>query len=373
MDKCQGCGSIIQFVDESNPGFINEEVYKRRKEENKEILCERCFRLKHYNEVKKVTIDEENFLNLVKNNVTNNMLICYIVDLFDLCGSLIKNINDIFPHNEILVIGNKYDLFMRSNRPTKLKKYLNDYLIENNISASGIVITNGNDIYSAKKVYETIVKMVDAKKLSREVFFFGMSNSGKTTLLKSMGSAFNVDSAKDLIVSKAISTTLGLNKITINELNIIDSPGLVNEGQVTYYLNKKTIDYIMPKDVIKPVVFQLNLNQTIFIEGFAKVSLLNSDNKKTSLIFNVANNIKLHRTKYDASDEFYKKHLNDLFVVPNKQERARLGELKSIIFDLSSEDEIALAGIGFIAVNGNARIEIKTFEKIQVEKRKKLI
>ena len=78
-------------------------------------------------------IDEDKFIDLVHNNITNNMLICYIVDLFDLDGTLIKNIRELFPHNEILVIGNKYDLFMRSNRPTKLKKYLNDYLDENNI------------------------------------------------------------------------------------------------------------------------------------------------------------------------------------------------------------------------------------------------
>ena len=124
IEKCKGCGAVIQFLDNTKVGYIKEEVYTKRKEENKEILCERCFRLKHYNEVEKVTIDEEKFLEYARSYVTNNMLVCLIVDMFDLDGTLIKNINEIFPHNEILVIGNKYDLFMRSNRPTKLKKFL---------------------------------------------------------------------------------------------------------------------------------------------------------------------------------------------------------------------------------------------------------
>ena len=373
INKCGGCGALIQFDNPDLPGYINHDVYLNREKENKEILCERCFRLKHYNEVKKLTIDEDKFIDLVHNNITNNMLICYIVDLFDLSGTLVKNIRDLFPHNELLVIGNKYDLFMRSNRPTKLKKYLNDYLDENNISKVGTLIINAKEEYSAKKVYEAIIKIIDANDLSHEVFFFGMTNSGKTTLLKSIGTLVNSHEASNLVTSKAISTTLDLSRINIGDITIIDSPGLINKKQFTYYLNKKTIDYIMPNDVLKPTVFQLNTMQTIYIEGFARISLIESVNKKTSLIFYNANNIKLHRAKYQEDDEYYLRHLNDLFKIPNKNERKNLGEIKKYLFDIDENEEIAISGLGFIGTNGKCKIEIKTFEKINVVKRKKFI
>lgn len=372
MDICKGCGSLIQFTDKTKQGFIKEDVYKKRISENKEILCERCFRLKHYNEVEKVTIDEDSFLKMVKDKVMNNMLICYIVDLFDLDGTIIKNINEIFPHNEILVIGNKYDLFSRSNRPTKLKKYLNNYLEDNNIETIGSIITSATDEYSAKKVYESILKIINNKKLSHEVFFFGMSNAGKTTFLKSMGELFNNEEAKSLITSKAISTTLGLKEIDLGELKIIDSPGLINNAVFTYYLNKKTIDYIMPKSMLKPRIFQLNSYQSIFIEGFAKISLLDTVTK-TSAIVNVANNIKLHRTKYQDSDIFYEKHLNDLFVMPNKQERSKLGDLKKVKYNIGLGEEISICGLGFVSFNQEVEVEVTTFEKIKVVIRKKII
>ena len=103
----------------------------------------------------------------------------------------------------------------------------------------------------------------------------------------------------------------------------------------------------MPKDVIKPSIFQLNKLQTIYIEGFARISLLDGINKKTSLIFYNANNIKLHRTKYQDDDEYYLRHLNDLFKIPNKTERKNLGEIKKLIFDIDENEEIAISGLGF--------------------------
>ena len=373
ITKCAGCGASIQFTDKDKVGYINEEVYNKRLEEDKEILCERCFKLKHYNYVEKVTISHQGFLDLIKNNITNNMLICYIVDMFDLTGSMIPNLNELFPHNEILVIGNKYDLFMRSNRPTKLKKYLADYLKDNNINVIGTIITSGLDTLNAKKVYESILKIIDNDNLSKEVFFFGMSNSGKTTLLKSIGESIDNKNAEKLLVSKAISTTIGLNKIDLGDIVIVDSPGIVNEKQFTYYLNKKTIDLIMPKSVIKAKVFQLNENQKIFVEGFCDFSLIKSEENKTSVSFYVSSLLKLHRTKYFDNDDFLESHYNDLFKTPNKQERNKLGKRVKYTFNLNNDEMIAIAGLGFIEVNSNCVIEIKTFETIGVEKRKKMI
>ena len=66
MIKCKGCGVTIQFDDSNAKGYINKETYDRRIENNQSILCERCFRLKNYNEDIKVEIDEESFYDLVK-------------------------------------------------------------------------------------------------------------------------------------------------------------------------------------------------------------------------------------------------------------------------------------------------------------------
>lgn len=371
--NCKGCGAQIQFTDSNKPGFIDESVYNKRTIENKPILCERCFRLKNYNEIEKVEIKEEDFLTLVKDNVTNNMLICYIVDVFDLDGTFIKNINDIFPHNPILIIGNKYDLFMRSNRPTKIKKYLQSYLELNNIKVIGSIITSASEVDGSRKVYDSILKTLNALNLTKEVFFFGMSNVGKTTLLRSMATSFSINTNNEFVVSNAVSTTLSVNKIDIGEITIFDTPGIVNPKQVTYYLNKKTIDHIHPKNFIKPIVFQLNPNQTIFVDGFLSCSYLNEERIKNSLIFYFSRSINLHRTKYDEFDDFYNHHKDDLLKYPTKTERKKLGNIVEHQFDVTENDEISISGLGFIGFGGSGKIIIKTFENIYVNKRNKMI
>lgn len=383
MLKCRGCGVEIQFVDATSKGYINKVTYDKRLENNQSILCERCFRLKNYNEDLKIEIDEDSFCDLVKENVLDNMLICNIVDAFDLDGTMIDNINELFPNNPILVIANKYDLFMRSNRPTKIKKYVSNYLERLKIKNIGVVVTSGKEDYSAVKIYETINKTIEAHNLRKEVFLFGMSNVGKTTILNSM--IKNINEKDDfLMVSSAVSTTLNISKINIGDLVIYDTPGIVNRKQATYYLNKKTIDMVMPKNFVKPIVFQLNPQQSVFIEGFGSVSYLESLNdssrdvddfnlEKLSIVCYFSRNINLHRTKYQNKDNFYKLHKDDLFRYPKKQERKKLGEFIKKEFIVDDNLEISFSGLGFIGFNGKGKIEIETFENILINSREKLI
>ena len=382
MIKCKGCGVTIQFDDSNAKGYINKETYDRRIENNQSILCERCFRLKNYNEDIKVEIDEESFYDLVKENVSDNILICNIVDSFDLDGTMIDNINLLFPNNPILVVANKYDLFMRSNRPTKIKKYISNYLEKKGVKCVGVVVTSGKEDLSSIKVYETLVKTIEALNLKKEVFLFGMSNVGKTTLINSM--IKNINKENDLLtVSSAVSTTLSISHIKVGELDFYDTPGIINKKQATYYLNKKTIDMVMPKNFVKPIVFQLNPQQTVFIEGFGAISyleqleikedVLDYNANKLSIICYFSRNIKLHRTKYQNKDSFYKQHKDDLFRYPKKSERNKLGCLNKIEFIIDDDKEVSFSGLGFVGFNGKGKIEVETFDNILVTCREKMI
>ena len=386
MIKCKGCGVEIQFLNSTIKGYINKTTYDKRIANNQEIYCERCFRLKNYNEDLKVEIDEESFSELAKENVKEGMLICNIVDAFDLDGTMIDNINELFPNNPILIIANKYDLFMRSNRPTKIKKYVANYLEQKQIKNVGVIVTSGKDEYSSLKVYETLLKVINANNLKKEVFLFGMSNVGKTTMLNSMLKTINKNN-DFLTVSSAVSTTLAITSLQIGEIFIYDTPGIINKKQATYYLNKKTIDMVMPKNFVKPVIYQLNPLQTIFIEGFGSVSYLSKledkleiesidkiyNSNKLSIICYFSRNIYLHRTNYQNKEPFYNKHKDDIFKFPNKGERKKLGKLVKYKFEIDDFKEISFSGLGFVGFNGKGIIEVETFENILVKCRGKLI
>lgn len=366
MLKCPGCGAIIQTTDKDKSGYIEASVLEKRKDD---FLCYRCFRLKNYNELNKVNIDEDEFINN-RYEVSQNALVCNIVDAFDLEGTVINDINKLFPNNRILIIANKYDLFLRSNRPTKIKKYINSYLDELGIKTDGVIVTSSVDKKGIDKLYNSLLNTCEALNIkNNEIFLFGVSNVGKSSLIKALLSL--TDRSDNLVVSNSISTTLGITEIKVNEINIFDTPGIINKKQITYYLDKETLNFAIPKKFVKPKAFQLNPNQTLFIEGFGWFDYLGEE--KCSIVCYFSNQLNLHRTKLDNSIEFYESHKDDLFRFPNENERSRLGNIREIVYKDISDSEITLSGLGFIGFFGKGTIVLHTFDKINSSIRKQLI
>ncbi len=55
--------------------------------EKENIICQRCFRLKHYNEVQDVSLTDDDFLKILNKVGEKDSLIVKIVDIFDFNGS----------------------------------------------------------------------------------------------------------------------------------------------------------------------------------------------------------------------------------------------------------------------------------------------
>ncbi len=53
---CAGCGVSIQTEDKQGVGYAPESALKRE-----HVICQRCFRLKHYNEVQDVPLTGDDF------------------------------------------------------------------------------------------------------------------------------------------------------------------------------------------------------------------------------------------------------------------------------------------------------------------------
>ena len=61
-------------------------------------------------------------------------------------------------------------------------------------------------------------------------------------------------------------TTLDLVEIPLDDGKAIyDTPGIINNHQIAHYLDEKDLKAITPKKELKPKVFQLNAEQTLFI------------------------------------------------------------------------------------------------------------
>ena len=71
IKKCQGCGYTLQSDDSSKLGYVPKTKNKNPK------LCERCFKIIHYNDAKIVTlpIEENKILNIVNKSDNHSLFL----------------------------------------------------------------------------------------------------------------------------------------------------------------------------------------------------------------------------------------------------------------------------------------------------------
>lgn len=62
--RCIGCGAIIQTTDKDALGYTPVSALEKGLESG-EVYCQRCFRLRHYNEIQDVKLTDDDFLKLL--------------------------------------------------------------------------------------------------------------------------------------------------------------------------------------------------------------------------------------------------------------------------------------------------------------------
>lgn len=365
IHKCDGCGAKIQSVDPQKKGYIKSEVYLKNPDN---FYCERCYNLIHYNRNLVTEINEQEFQDNIKKIAQSGALVVNIVDIYDLEGTIVPIINDYFPNNDLIIVGNKFDLFLNSVKVTRVKNYLINFLKEKSITTKSTLIIssfNENDIIR-------LLNEIDRLQAGRDVYLFGMTNVGKSSIVNGIIKILKGKQGK-VTVSNIIGTTLDFIKIPLpNKTFLIDTPGILNYHQATYYLDNEHMSLLTPRKFIKPKVFQLNPNQALFIGGFCVFKFY--EGVKSSFVVNVPNGMVIHRTKLENYQSFYDEHKDDILLIPNENERNKLGNFKKYNFSFSDEKiDITISGLGFVTLIGSGRVEVECFEKIKVSSRKAII
>ena len=62
--RCIGCGAVIQTTDKIEAGYTPASALEKGIEDE-EIYCQRCFRLRHYNDIQDVSLTDDDFLNFL--------------------------------------------------------------------------------------------------------------------------------------------------------------------------------------------------------------------------------------------------------------------------------------------------------------------
>lgn len=337
---CQGCGSSIQTKDPESLGYTPESAL------NKDIvLCQRCFKLKHYNEIQDVSVTDDDFLKMVSQIRDVEGLVVHLIDIFDVNGSMIQSLARIVGDKPIILVGNKVDLLPKSTNKNKLINWL-----KKSAKDAGIKVKEVYLISSIKgHGMDLLTEAIEMMRNNQDVYVVGTTNVGKSTFINRLIQQTTGD--KNVITTSYFpGTTLGFIEIPLDDQSVlIDTPGIVNKQQMAHYVSKNDLKIITPSKEIKPRVFQLNNQQTLFFGGLGRIDFIKGD--KQSFVCYFSNHLSIHRTKLEKADTLYEDHVGELLSPPDEETQTTLPELVQSTFRIKEEKmDIVFPGLGWVMI-----------------------
>ncbi len=305
MIRCVGCGAILQN------DFPLKEGYTRNLN-NK--LCERCFNITHYN--KYVKVSNKDYTEIIKKIDGNGDLILLVTDFLNL-----YNLDEISLKSPVILVISKADIIPRSFNTEKFFDR-----VKCNLNIVDMVLVSSKNNYNFDLLYNKILE----KKRSNNVYVIGQTNAGKSTLVNKMIKNYG-EGKPEITVSNLPSTTLDLINNKINdELTLIDTPGLLDEGSMILEASKDVLKKITPKKEIRPLSFQIKGWQSLLIEDFVRLDLEN-----TNIVCFMSNNLLVRR------------------VYKNKE-----CALKKYDLNIKKNSDLVIKGLGFITFKKDSKVTL---------------
>ena len=322
MNKCIGCGSILQDTDKNKDGYVLDINDK---------LCQRCFRIRYYNEYKNTIIDNNDYLKIL-DSINNDDLVVYVTSLLDIRLDYIDSFKN------VIVVLTKRDILPKSVKDEKLIKY-----IKSRYNPLEVIVVSSVKNYNIDYLFDTLRQY---KK--NNIYVVGTTNGGKSTLINKIIKNY---SDNDVVITSSMYPSTTLDKIEINilGLNVIDTPGLINKGSIVNYIDNNLLKKITIKKEIKPKTYQLNGKGSILIEDLIR---LDYDTKGTSMTIYVNNLVNIR---------FLGKDNNKLL------------DGKCNKFSLDNNKDIVISDLCFIKFTKNVNLNIYSNYDVLIYERDNLI
>ncbi|MFJ7637285.1 ribosome biogenesis GTPase YqeH [Peribacillus sp. NPDC097264] len=361
---CIGCGVTVQSEHPKELGYAPQSAL-----EKESIICQRCFKLKHYNEVQDVSLTDDDFLKILNKVGETDSLIVKIVDIFDFNGSWLPGLHRFVGHNDVLLIGNKVDLLPKSVKPNKLINWMKKSSKELGLNPVDVLLVSAE---KGKHILEA-ADAIEKYRNGKDVYVVGCTNVGKSTFINRL--IKEVSGEGDIITTSHFpGTTLDMIEIPLDDGQaLIDTPGIINHHQMAHYVDTRDFKVIMPKKEIKPRVYQLNEAQTLFFGGLARLDYVSGGRR--SLTCYLSNELNIHRTKLEKADELYKNHAGEMLTPPRPAQLEEFPKLIPHEFTLKEgKMDIVFSGLGWVTVNEpGAKVVAHVPKGVNVIVRKSLI
>lgn len=362
--KCIGCGITIQTEDTKREGYAPASSLS-----NEELVCQRCFRLRNYNEIQPVSLTGDDFLSILNGIGEKDGIVVKVVDIFDFNGSWISGLQRFVGDKPILLIGNKSDLLPKSLNKNRLINWMKREASKLGLKPIDVLLVSAFKGHGMDEALAAINKV----RRGKDVYVVGCTNTGKSTFINRIIKS-ETGLGEVITTSHFPGTTLDLVEIPFDDGKAIyDTPGIINHHQIAHYLDASELKVITPKSELKPKTFQLNAEQTLYIGGLARFDFIKGE--RAPFLVYVSNALQIHRTKLENADSLYEKHKGAMLSPPSEQSLELMPELVRHEFSIKQNEkvDIVISGLGWITIQKKAVVAVYAPKGVNVLLRPSLI
>lgn len=325
MNKCCGCGVVLQDRAKDGLGYTRDMG---------SLLCERCFRLRHYGEYKSVSLNNLDYRKILE-QIPCDSLVLYVVDILSLDLSFLDSFQ------KVLLVITKRDIMPKSLVDEKIRSYFlkrYDNLVD-------VCLVSSVRNYQMDLLYKEILTYSGGQK----VYLVGYTNSGKSTLVNQFIHDY-LDTDHLMTTSMYPSTTLNEVEICFPDFTLVDTPGLLDKGNLVSILDKRGLKMVSPRREIRPKSCQVEGKGSILLGSYVR---LNYEVKgRSSFIIYVSNEVPVRFCGLDK---------NTYLDYPHCCYQVHLGE------------DIVIPGLGFIKFRGDFQITLYLIDGVEARVRESFI
>ena len=361
---CYGCGVKLQFTSKDKIGYISQNAF----ENTVHPLCLRCYDIKYHNRISDVEQINEDYTSLINNIISSRCLVVYVIDIFNFN---LKTVNEMIRKfkNRILLVINKVDILPKSVKKEKIIKWMRELI--NNPNIVNYIVTSASHNYNIDELRSEIEKYRNGK----SVYFVGSTNAGKSSIINMFLKNYENNTKKLITTSCYSNTTLQIVEIPLDKNSyIFDTPGFIDAFNISNEIENKIMNDILPKKEIKPQIYQITSNQSLYIGGLMRIDI--EPLNKGSIVIYGSPKIKIHRSKKEKADEIFENLIINKQIYPVSKKYFDINNFEVHDLLINSEKiDLVCPGYCFITLRkfNNTSIKVYTPKNVKVELTNSLI
>jgi len=352
--RCYHCGAILQCENENEKGYIIPESLHRATP-IQIIYCDRCFEtMKAFNNSELEQKVDQEVLKILDDAYATDALIIWVVDLFSFNGTLNSEIAKKVKKLNVIVVGNKRDLFPANVKEESLVEYLIETFNAYGIKPKSVRLLGATNKIDSKELIDSM----NAARKGHDVYMIGNSTSGKTSIINRAMKGFENKTSRQIKTITYPGTSVNVLEIPLSRSSFFyELPGISQTTSATGKLEKDVIRQIVPKKAVKVITRSMSAGDALMVGSLAAFEVIKG--KATNYRFYSAEGVETRKVQSKKLDDYINENNIRRFARPVSERLVSF--LDYDMFEYAMENDkkwhdIAIEGLGWLSFLAQGQI-----------------